>query len=863
MLRNVFRTALLLGLGTFALAPPTLATPASDAADGWLRYDREQIAASGARSLADFLRQLPLNLQGSLRSARTEIDLGHAGIDLLGAGPERTLVLLDGQPLPDSAVTGRGANIEWLPLAAIERIEILPRSAASRFGGRAAAGVVSLHSRRADGASAGIGLHAPERGGDLQREASARLGGQRGDWRASVGAYVQSLDSLGYPDRSTLSTGGLSTFSNNLLRAVPVSGSPFGFLPSSFISHPEFGSALPGPTACAAPFLRQGPRCFYDFRSVSTLEPALERRQLAASLGWSDGAGAGFHLQALANHSRARAREAADVRTPGHIVQFFIPSGSPNHPAVRFPALGYDPSTPFFVRHRMLGLGPRHLLADQDSYQTTAEWSQPLQTWNLRASLAAGGSDLTQYSPNRIDLDAAQAAVASGEYDLYTPLNQPAELIERIRTRYERHGHSRVQSLEVTVERQAPWSVGGYSITPHASIGLLREDYLDRADPRSVEASASARLANLAEGDRMTRFLQASALASLGNRLDSSTAVRWEKAGGSAWRPNIDLDLAWSVSDTWRASIRAERGYRAARISVDAQRPVSEVTSINAFPFLPPLGDFNPIVENFIVRNPSLRPERHFYGSAELGWQPNERLQLALSLQDWRLRDRHQLIDTTEFAACLAGAGPCPDGVTFVSPGTVLPSPGLGLAGWRVDHVGDLLTNNSMQRAVVNQGGVDRRTASLQGEWLTGEWAFGALSLRGEWVRLLRERLVDARRADHADTYPRQRASLSASWERGAHALTWHTRFFDRTLSFNGQELRGGFGDPDLPSTLASFTQHDLQWRWQLAARSTLRLGVLNLADRKPPIDPLAGSYDPLHADGYLRTAYLRWEQSF
>lgn len=868
MLKHCCRASLVLSLAAGLPFPAAAAIPpeetAAAATVGWVRYDREQIASSGARSLADFLRQLPLNLQGSLRSARTEIDLGHAGIDLLGAGPERTLVLLDGQPLPDSAVTGRGANIEWLPLAAIELIEILPRSAASRFGGRAAAGVVRLHSRKSDGASAEIGWHAPERGGGLQREASAHLGGHQGDWRASVAAYVQSQDSLGYPDRPTLSTGGLSTFSNNLLQAIPVSsGTAFGFRPSRFISHPEFGSALPGPSACATPFLREGPLCFYDFRDVSTLEPALERRHLAASLGWSDGSGAEFHLRALANRQRSEARFAADASTPQGAVQLFIPVGSPNHPALRFPDLGYDPSTPFFIRHRMLTLGPRRVLADQDSYQTTAEWRQPLQAWDLRAGFGASGSDLTQYSPNRIDADAAQAAVVSGEYDLYTPLTQPTDLIERIRTRYERRGQSRLQTLQFAAQRTDPWSWSKYSLSPHAFVGLQREDYFDRGDPRLLAMPQSVRNGNLADGKRLTRNVQAGALLALGETIDLDTGVRWEKAGANAWRSNLGLGLTWRVSDAWQASLHAERGYRPADISIDAQRPVSTVAFIFPTPFCGTPGFCSANVENAIVRNPALRPERHTMWNAALTWQPSPALRLELALHSWQLRDQHSLISITDFALCLAGTGPCPDGVTRLAPGTPLPNPGLGLAGGGVESFPELVFNNSMQRAVVNQGGVDRRTASLQGEWLAGEWAGGALRLRGVWVRLLSERLVVPKRDDYTDTHPRQRASLSASWERGAHALSWQTRFIDRTLSFNGQELRRGFGDPALPGTLASHTQHDLQWRWQLAARSTLRLGVLNLAERKPPIDPLSGSYDPLQADGYLRTAYLRWEQSF
>src|SRR5207237_8104862 len=71
---------------------------------------------------------------------------GEATVDLRGLGPQRTLVLVNGRRLgPGDANTGNpnpGADVNQIPAALIERIEVVTGGASATYGSDAAVGVV-------------------------------------------------------------------------------------------------------------------------------------------------------------------------------------------------------------------------------------------------------------------------------------------------------------------------------------------------------------------------------------------------------------------------------------------------------------------------------------------------------------------------------------------------------------------------------------------------------------------------------------------------------------------------------------------------------------------------------------------------
>ncbi|WP_297894729.1 TonB-dependent receptor plug domain-containing protein, partial [Shewanella sp.] len=99
----------------------------------------------GNFTVADALRNSNLNSFGSFSERSGSSAQSQATIDLRGAGSSRTLVLIDGKRFPGSpTLGGSSANLNAIPMAAVERIDILTDGASSTYGSDAIAGVVNI-----------------------------------------------------------------------------------------------------------------------------------------------------------------------------------------------------------------------------------------------------------------------------------------------------------------------------------------------------------------------------------------------------------------------------------------------------------------------------------------------------------------------------------------------------------------------------------------------------------------------------------------------------------------------------------------------------------------------------------------------
>lgn len=119
-----------------------------------LSIDRTDIEESGRTSVQDLLQTLPQVFPGSqgeltqLNSTApgNNIALGST-VDLRGLGSDATLTLLNGRRLAPAGL-GNFVDISAIPLAAIERVEVLADGASATYGSDAVGGVVNILLRR-------------------------------------------------------------------------------------------------------------------------------------------------------------------------------------------------------------------------------------------------------------------------------------------------------------------------------------------------------------------------------------------------------------------------------------------------------------------------------------------------------------------------------------------------------------------------------------------------------------------------------------------------------------------------------------------------------------------------------------------
>ena len=111
-----------------------------------LVFEFEDIQLSGDVSIADALRSAPLNSFGSAVEYSGWSAQSNATLDLRGVGAERNLVLINGRRVVGSpSLWGSGTvNLNTIPYAAVDRIEIIADGASAVYGSDAVAGVSNV-----------------------------------------------------------------------------------------------------------------------------------------------------------------------------------------------------------------------------------------------------------------------------------------------------------------------------------------------------------------------------------------------------------------------------------------------------------------------------------------------------------------------------------------------------------------------------------------------------------------------------------------------------------------------------------------------------------------------------------------------
>lgn len=203
---------------------------ATPAGSNVLSLDRQAIDAAGRASVQDVLQTLPQNFSGSQNEAtqlgstdsRRNVAFGST-VDLRGLGADATLTLLNGRRLAPAGY-GNFVDISVIPLAAVERIEILADGASATYGSDAVAGVVNVILRDDfDGAETSLRYGAATRGDPSDIGFSQLLGTDWGAGHVMAGYHYRARSRLSAADRDFAATSDLrpwggsnfgSTFSN-------------------------------------------------------------------------------------------------------------------------------------------------------------------------------------------------------------------------------------------------------------------------------------------------------------------------------------------------------------------------------------------------------------------------------------------------------------------------------------------------------------------------------------------------------------------------------------------------------------------------------------------------------------------------
>ena len=251
---------------------------------------KQEIEKSGATTAAELLDKLQLNSGGVYNLSQGVGDSGKpgfSGASLRGLGTTNTLILLNGRRVANHAFDGASVDVNSIPLAAIERVEVLKDGASAIYGTDAIGGVINFILRNDfQGIEASYYGTDVDRGGGNTKKYTVTAGyGNLSTQRFNVLVSYdnEKNDPIKASQRKFASTAirpdlGIQQTSGNIIPAA-----------LRFDATGNLGNANPLAASGCAPALGSyylpavsTRQCRYDFTSVLDIYPPTKRESIVA-----------------------------------------------------------------------------------------------------------------------------------------------------------------------------------------------------------------------------------------------------------------------------------------------------------------------------------------------------------------------------------------------------------------------------------------------------------------------------------------------------------------------------------------------------------------------------------------------------
>ncbi len=263
-----------------------------------VQIDRKAIEQSGFTNTADLLQRITISNANAVPISNNAVGFtpGATSASLRGLGPEATLVLINGRRVAPYPVGAGGTtafvDLNSIPLAAIETIEVLKDGASALYGADAVAGVINIKLRRGiDGTEAAIGYGNTTNLDSSETTASLVTGASTDNANVIVGLNYYKKNSIANRDRAYSAVPPfLSTNSSPLnlelgRTAVLAAGVSAGAIPAglSFFGQSGLVAGNNGALPASAYVYSAGRSSRFNFNEFSISYPGTKRMGAFAS----------------------------------------------------------------------------------------------------------------------------------------------------------------------------------------------------------------------------------------------------------------------------------------------------------------------------------------------------------------------------------------------------------------------------------------------------------------------------------------------------------------------------------------------------------------------------------------------------
>jgi iron complex outermembrane receptor protein len=722
-------------------------------------------------------------------------------------------------------------DLNSLPLAAVDRVEVLRDGASAIYGADAIGGVVNIVLRRDfDGAETA-----------LQAGQSTHGDAGRTYLTATIGTGKLATDRYNaFLTIDALRQSALDFSARDFSRSAdqrPRGGADwrsFRSFPPTIQVAGEDPMAAPGcpPERIAPVPFGPGTRCMFDANPYQQLLPKVERGGALAVGSITPVPAVRVYSELSAHWAHTESQIAASPT-----VTALLPAGAITNP------FGQDV---LVFSWRPVEIGPRRAEVDVEHYRAIVGSQGTWQRWDWDVAMGYSAVNTDFGWKNQVRTSAIQAGLDSGTLNPFIDTNDPAALAAVRVDALDRY-RSRTSFLQAKASSDVAELAAGPLGLAIGAEGR-RESFSTQLDPLilagEIAGSGTAGTADAAAARTVT-----AAFVELGwpvvPGIELQLAARNDRYSdfGSSTSPKVAVRWQPAKSVLLRAS--AGRGFLPPSLQ-QVNKPRTELAQGIEDPIRCPVTQSPDDcgLGGFISQqgNPDLKPERSRQYNYGLVLAPVPAL--SISIDFWRIKHQDKIV----FG----------DGYILEHedqfPGRVVRAPAsaadiaLGLPGPIIE----------LRDTYVNLADRDVRGADLELRYRGATGGSGALTLNATASYL--DRFVERVTPDSAaedkiglDARSRLRANFGATWERGP----WQTGI---NLRFIGG-YRYDPGDGNLKS-IPSWTVFDLTAAWR-DERNELLLVARNVADREPPFYDSAYGYDPLVHDPVGRFLSLLWRHSF
>ncbi|MBB3345013.1 TonB-dependent receptor [Luteimonas sp. RC10] len=863
---------------------------------------RTEIDAAGDITVADFLRNTNFNSFGSYQSTSGSSWGGFSGISLRGLGAERTLILIDGRRAPKAPMVGSAQDLNSIPMAAIERIEVLSDGASAIYGSDAIAGVVNIIMRKdLDGLEFTYGAGRPtEAGGDTE-EISVVVGTSSDRGHVLAGASYNKRDVVYTRDRDYWfgpDSPGASSYSNNFSTLVPDADGnltrPSALGTAGRLRHPLYGAAVPGLCTNGDDsdlFYLSGSTsadltCQFNHSATSANLTSLEntaifgKGEFQISDDWS------VYFSARVNRNESFGRFAPVPSSPWPGGAILLEAGTPNHPGT---IGGNNPlaSDPYYQQfatrdlllyHRFAALGARDGRVENTTYDYLGGFRGRLGEVDLEFGARYVESRATSLGTNYVVGGLAQQAITAGRYNIYDPYSgNPGAL-----------GITSTISRDMKTTSEEVYASAGFDLfeLPGGTVGAVfgaeyrDEYYQDNYDPLSESGQIVGSAGNSAAGGRSVYAAYTEFLFPIFDGFEVNVAGRYEDYSdyGSDFAPKVSL--RWQPIDSLTLRASYGEGFRAPPLNLLTQKTAFSATATTdpaTCTLLTGTPSCQTQVTTYSISNPALGSEQSEQWGLGAVWDAASWLNLSLDYYNIEITESIQSVSLATIVGCLRGTiDVCPTGISQFPGGTSVPNEQLGL-GAQFDPVTGGIVN--AQTGSANIGWIQTQGYDFSTRTNFNLGDFG--SLRNQLTLTYVGEYSSNGNPNIAGRpgSPRMRGVLNNTWSFGDWTLNYNINYIHGTQSTAYREWLALARNPNrsptqdrnmalyesYPDRLPSYLTQDIQLNYRAPWNATITLGVNNIANKDPVYDTSQGgaSYDSYLYDPWGRVPYFRYTQRF